>query len=101
MAADAHANDAFPIGSLWKAKDTGPNKAQDIPAGLEFRISFKCENYVSIYSTSSTWPKNFRVPRSAFGLNFERDYSRMVNTGYAKHAHESNAYVTDVSKLRR
>jgi hypothetical protein len=101
MAADTDANDTFPIGSLWKAKDTGPNTAQDIPEGLEFRIAFKCENFISIYATSHMWPRNFKVPRSAFGLNFERDYSRAVNSGYAKNAHESNAYVTDVSKLRR
>jgi len=99
MATDADTKDIFPIGSTWNARNTNMNAAQGIPSGAEFKIAYKCGSYISLYSTSFK-ASNTKVPRSLFNQNFERDYWKMLDTGFTDRAHYIKKYVADVSKLR-
>lgn len=85
----------FPLGSAWVAKKTALNEAQRIPGGSKFRIVYGCHNFFSLYSESFD-VDNLKVPRAAFALNFQQDYSRPHLTAGFLTGHYGKEYKTSI-----
>ena len=81
----------FEIGAAYTIRKTDRNVKNGLPAGKTARITFVDPQAISLYIDAHNVP-DIKVPRPAFGFNFEEQRNRLANAGYKASQHASREY---------